>query len=94
MGQAGALLGHLRGHWGMDDSGERVFYGKMISLHGGFRGIVQGTWAPDAEDSPNGSFDGGWFNRVGDREGELFGNYWQGRGHRGFFSGRWAELCP
>lgn len=88
----GGILGHLRGHWGIDDAGERVFRGKYIGRDGAFRGLIDGTWTPDT-DSPRGfgSFEGEWMDENEDSQGELGGHYRRGFRRGGFFGGRWVS---
>lgn len=80
----GEPTGHIRGIYGKRRNGQAVFFGKFIARDGGFRGIVRGTYG-------EGSFDGRWLTRDGDR-GVVHGRYRAGDSlRRGHFLGRWAE---
>lgn len=91
----GALLGHLRGHWGYNQDGERAFKGKYIGLDGAFRGILRGTWTPGSENTPGwGGFNGVWVDANEEAQGQLRGHYRRGFRRGGFFNGRWLdETC-
>lgn len=82
----GAPIGHLRGLYGVRESGEHVFFGKYIGIDGGFRGIFGGHYG-------EGHFEGRWGVASGDR-GALRGEYREslpGPEVGGHFLGRWAE---
>lgn len=86
-------IGFLKGRYGINDSGERVFAGKYIGRNGRIRGLVQGTWAPSADAAGMGHFAGHWALRNGERVGGLRGEYSSRVGGLGFFHGQWAEAC-
>ncbi|MCP3977620.1 MAG: hypothetical protein GY720_24320 [bacterium] len=91
----GGRLGHMRGHWGINEAGERVFRGKYIGLDGAFRGLLSGTWSSDT-DSPQGfgDFEGEWMDENEETQGQLGGHYRRGFRRGGFFGGRWvSEEC-
>lgn len=75
----GYALGHLRGHFGVDASGENVLFGKWIGIAGGFRGLLRGTWGQDpvaATDDPAiGWFAGRWDSASGAKQGDFGGNW-------------------
>ncbi len=84
----GAPAGAIRGLWGANRAGERVFFGKHISNRGVFDGLLGGAY--DA-----GHFAGVWGLRDGQR-GEMHGRYFDGverADGRGPFLGRWRESC-
>ncbi len=89
----GRLMGAVRGRYGIDDDGNRVFFGKYINRSGHIRGLIDGTWEPDV-DGGRGTFTGEWINRAETVEGVLGGQYIQAAERPGgFFSGRYAGLC-
>jgi hypothetical protein len=94
IGLFGALNGFVRGAYGYDSGGERVFIGKYISRNGRFRGLLRGTWEPVPERPGHGRFRGRWINAAGTTEGMLGGQYLtMPERPGGFFAGRWATLC-
>jgi hypothetical protein len=86
----GINAGHLRGIWGINRRGEKVFFGKFISLNGEFRGLIAGEWE-FVEGEEGGVFRGRWVNRSLTVAGTLRGHFKTGRAgdRRGFFEGRW-----
>ena len=90
----GRIHGFLRGGYGYDADGQRVFYGKYINRHGQFHGLLAGTWQPGETDEDLATFTGEWVSASGQVEGIL-----GGEGHPipdfdgGFFVGRWTTLC-
>ena len=52
VGLHGLTEGYLRGRYGVNDAGERVFFGKYIGRRGQFRGLLTGTWQPGDEAGP------------------------------------------
>jgi hypothetical protein len=93
VGLWGHLNGHLRGVYGVDEAGEPVFYGKLISRSGRFQGLLRGTYAI-GEEPGHGVFDGVWVDDAETVQGRLGGEWIQmPERPAGFFSGRWATLC-
>jgi hypothetical protein len=89
----GRLKGAVRGRYGIDDAGNRVFFGKYINRSGHIRGLIDGTWEPAVEGG-RGTFSGEWINGSETVEGVLGGQYIQAAERPGgFFSGRYAGLC-
>jgi len=89
----GRPVGVLRGRYGVDSAGERVFYGKAVSRDGRFLALLEGVWTP-ADDEGRGGFQGRWFNRALTMEGVLGGGYVQVPDRPGgTFGGRYAALC-
>ncbi|MBT8492458.1 MAG: hypothetical protein KJO07_05325 [Deltaproteobacteria bacterium] len=85
-GPMGGLRGFMRGLYGQNAEGEKIFFGKYVGLAGQFRGIYAGTYG-------DGEFRGRWIVRTGDK-GVLGGHYRESApGPRigGHFIGRWAE---
>jgi hypothetical protein len=93
IGLHGVTEGHLRGRYGVNEAGERVFFGKYINRRGQFRGLLTGTWAP-GEEPGQGVFNGQWINREETVEG-IFGGRFVTSPDRptGHFQGRWATVC-
>jgi len=90
----GRIKGFMRGGYGLDADGNRVFFAKYIGRRGGFRGLISGTWEP-AEDERNlHSFEGRWVSASGNIDGLL-----GGMAHSiedipgGFYEGRWTAIC-
>ncbi len=93
-GLDGRIEGFLRGGYGLDADGQRVFVGKVIGRGGHFRALVRGTWEPG--DGPNAlaTFTGEWAGVGGRIEGVLGGEAHPVEGYPGgFFTGRWTTLC-
>jgi hypothetical protein len=86
----GDLRGHVRGIYGVRESGEQVFFGKYIDRDGRAQGIFAGQY-------DGGTFTGRWRDRSGDR-GTLAGRYREsipGAETGGHFIARWSErTCP
>lgn len=94
LSESGRVTGFLKGRYGIDAQGDRVFAGKLIGRQGRVRGLVEGTWMPAADGRGMGSFQGHWAVRSGVHVGQLRGQYEsRGEGGMGFFHGQWAELC-
>lgn len=100
VGVRGEVSGFLRGVYGQNDAGEKVFFGKYIDRNGNFQGFVRGHWATTRgadRDGPSvGSFRGEWLS--GDASPERIGalhGVWRLRDNgRGAFDGRWCVGCP
>ncbi len=94
MDLSGRISGFLRGGYGYDEVGNRVFFGKYIDRRGTFRGLLSGTWEP-ADDTRNlSSFEGRWITASGSAEGLLGGTAHGVEGYPGgFFEGRWTMIC-
>jgi hypothetical protein len=94
MDLSGRITGFLRGGYGFNDEGNRVFFAKYIDRRGQFRGRLAGSWEPGENGPDLRHFEGRWISASGNAEG-LFG----GRGHGvsgypgGFFEGRWTTIC-
>ena len=90
----GRIHGFMRGGYGLNAEGERIFVGKFIDRQGHFIGLIRGGWEPAAENGDLGEFRGAWVTRNGNIEGLL-----GGRAHPvedypgGFYEGRWTTLC-
>jgi hypothetical protein len=87
LSETGALNGHVRGHYGVNDEEEQVFFGKYINTTGHYRGILHGSYG-------DGAFEGTWFEVFGLDEGVLNGKYVTGAEvDSGFFQGFWEASC-
>lgn len=91
--ERGDLGGYLKGHYGINTRGHRVFFGKAITMDGRFAGLVRGVWAPSEETPGAGAFRGRWLNAAHDAIGGLRGVYQTTR-DGGTFHGAWATGCP
>ena len=90
----GRISGFMRGGYGLDPEGNRVFFAKYIDRRGAFRGLITGTWEPAENERNLRTFEGQWINAAGTTEGML-----GGRAHAledypgGFYEGRWTTIC-
>lgn len=90
----GRTNGFLRGGYGLNEEGNRVFFGKYITRAGQFRGLLVGTWEPAEDEAMMASFSGRWVNAAGTVEGILGGQAHPVQDYPGgFFEGRWTTLC-
>jgi len=90
----GRIHGFLRGGYGLNAEGERVFIGKFIGRRGAFRGLIRGAWEPGETDVDLASFEAHWVSASGNREGLLGGDAHPVEDYPGgFFVGRWTTLC-
>lgn len=90
----GRTNGFLRGGYGLDEEGNRVFFGKYINRFGHFRGLLVGTWEPAGDETMMAGFSGRWINAAGTVEGILGGQAYLVEDYPGgFFEGRWTTLC-
>jgi hypothetical protein len=96
----GSVTGTVRGIWGTNSDGAKVFYGKYVDRSGNFRGIVRGSWDDRGADGPSqsnrlrthGFIQGEWVDENGNALGSLRG-HWRATqdGEDGFFEGAWKE---
>lgn len=96
--ERGRMAGYLRGVYGINSAGERVFFGKYIDFHGRFCGILRGTYGVDptlgsACVHQHGWFQGIWMGRDETVHGRLKGHWTAGRCGRGYFHGVWGMDC-
>lgn len=83
VGKGGRIGGHLKGVFGVNAAGERVFFGKYIDLTGRFQGILRGK---------SGFRGAPWLDRGnGDGNGEGRGEDADIRRPRGWFAGEWID---
>lgn len=90
----GASIGYVRGHFGVNEQGDRVMFGKIVSESGLFRGFLRGTYAMN--EIEGGSFEGSWIGAGGQINGKYEGtfNMNEGEGVRvGEYEGVWAGNC-
>jgi hypothetical protein len=94
IGLHGALQGYLRGAYGLDEDGDRVFVGKYIDRFGRFCGFLEGSWEPGQAERAWADFRGTWVGAAGRVQGVLGGRAYHLPVHSGgFFEGRWATIC-
>lgn len=87
LNEDGDPTGHVRGHYGVNEDEEPVFFAKFITKHRRFKGIISGTYA-------DGSFAGEWQDRDGQIDGSVSGKYVVGTGEdAGFFQALWDGSC-
>lgn len=93
-GPLGGTIGHVRGRWGMLDTGEKVFVGKIINLQGGFIGFMRGQWDRNPDLPGQGTFNGMW-NVDGRAHGMVRGQWRLSDRveNGGFLRGMWAVNC-
>lgn len=99
VGDHGQLSGFVRGYYGTNNAGEKVFFGKCVDTRGVFQGILRGNW--DA--NPGGGvgsagglvgwFKGAWIDDLMNERGEVRGRWHTGLGRRGYFEGRCCLGC-
>jgi hypothetical protein len=98
IGNNGIIAGHLKGIYGINSLGERVFFGKYIDFKGRFKGILKGYYEPVLDITteyypPHGIFYGSWFNQNLVHQGRLKGDWITDESGNGFFHGRWGRNC-
>jgi hypothetical protein len=94
----GGVSGYLRGHYGINSSGDRVFFGKYVNSSGAFEGFIKGTWGTNGPDPAMLAGSAGWFaGRWSDarlsEKGQLRGRWRSPTDRVGFFDGRWCMGC-
>ncbi len=93
----GTLAGHLRGVYGVNSQGRRVFFGKYIDLSGRFKGILRGSYGamsfgPYLDTA--GWFAGEWIDNRRVVHGHLGGTWVIGTSNApGTFHGKWRTDC-
>ena len=92
----GVAAGYLRGVFGINSQGEKVFFGKYIDMAGRFKGILKGYYGRCEEDITDSAFPGGWFKGIwiGRNRlifGELKGHWIADTSGSGYFHGRWKS---
>ena len=93
MSESGLNMGHVKGFYGVNKEGEKVFFGKWISRSGRFRGILRGRYDNGRERSA-GWFAGRWIGRDLRVHGEVKGEWRRNdECHGGFFRGQWRVNC-
>jgi len=93
---AGVAAGYLRGVFGINSNGEKVFFGKYIDMDGRFKGILKGYYGICEDDTTDCEFPKGWFKGVWiDRNrlihGDLKGHWIADNSGSGYFHGRWKS---
>ena len=93
-GLHGRIEGFMRGGYGIDAEGNRVFLGKFINRQGRFRGLIRGGWEPAEREGELASYRGEWVTRHGQVEGVLGGEAHPVEGYPGgFYVGKWTTTC-
>ena len=90
MSPLGDPVGYMRGHCGVNQAGQRVWFGKIIDPRGRVLGLARGGWEPSEDPGvPGGRFSGQFMTRNGN--GEIAGRFMHGRedNPNGFFEARW-----
>lgn len=94
MSLTGRISGFMRGGYGLDSEGNRVFHAKYIDRLGTFRGLLTGTWDSGDIENTMSTFEGHWVSASGRRAGLVGGNAHSVEGYPGgFYEGRWTSLC-
>ncbi|HUV35766.1 MAG TPA: hypothetical protein VMX58_02375 [Patescibacteria group bacterium] len=98
IGRHGYAVGHLKGVYGVNSAGERVFFGKYIDEDGRFMSILRGHYgavpAIDAGDAcMHGWFEGVWLGKDLVMKGRLKGHWAADEPGVGFFHGVWGMNC-
>jgi len=99
IGNRGIIAGHLRGFYGLNSAGKKVFFGKYIDLDGTFQGILRGTFGRNPECAtddirPRGWFIGEWMAENTAIQGRLKGHWIADReAGAGLFHGNWGMRC-
>lgn len=89
----GQVRGYMRGRYGVNSEGMKVFFGKMIDTTGRFEGVMKGEWGY-GDGEFGGWFAGRWVDRSLEIRGGLKGEWRRSdRCHGGFYRGRWAKSC-
>ena len=67
--------GFFDGHWGTDSTGQGIFGGRWISIHGATTGYIEGIWGNDLDTTGDNLFFGKYIDINGQFEGLLRGKY-------------------
>lgn len=92
----GRISGYMRGVFGRNSEGKRVFFGKYIDNNGHFEGILRGEYGIRTENSiscphPLGWFAGEWLGENLSLRGKLGGHWMMDKNAgSGFFHGIWS----
>jgi hypothetical protein len=85
-------MGYLRGVYGPNSHGEKVFFGKWIGQGGNFKGMLRGHYgAYDAR--PGGWFEGAWLGSSLRVKGKVRGSWMTNDNGGGNFRGTWRRAC-
>jgi hypothetical protein len=90
----GAPVGYVRGHFGVNDQGQKVLFGKILTENGDFRGFLRGRYA--VSELGGGSFEGSWVGALGRIEGKFEGMFRVNEKDGvqvGAYEGVWAGNC-
>lgn len=99
----GEVTGFVRGHYGINDRGLRVLFGKCVDMAGNFQGFLRGTWAEAGRDvgpdfggrvRTTGSFGAEILDADQRPIGAVRGRWRSTRGGSdGVFDGTWSKGC-
>lgn len=99
----GQVTGFVQGHYGVNDAGFRVLFGKYVDQAGNFQGFLRGTW--DQAGREMGPHHGQHMRSFGNYRAEILDanehpigtarGHWRATpgGGDGFFEGKWAKGC-
>lgn len=100
----GVHLGYVRGHYGINDLEQPVFFGKYVDVTGNFEGILRGQYqvvTPQVggeQETPRfeevGRFWGDWCDARSLTIGDVHGHWTRRDDSPGFFSGVWHATYP
>jgi hypothetical protein len=87
--------GFVRGRYGTNPDGEKLFFGKIIDREGRFQGFVKGGWTVAEENDRfhAGTFHGVWTDQTRTSRGTV-GGWWRQAvaGSPGAYEGAWVAL--
>ncbi len=99
----GEVKGFVRGHYGINERGFRVLFGKYADESGNFQGFLRGTW--DQAGREEGPHHGPMMRSFGNYRAEILDadkrpigfvrGHWRSTpgGGDGFFEGKWSKGC-
>jgi hypothetical protein len=104
VGVHGQAMGFLRGHYGENDEGAKVFFGKYIGNNGEFKGFLRGRYSivraggelEEESYQEVGEFHGRWVDSEGNALGRIAGHWSLRNSKPGRFTGHWTgtQLIP
>ena len=96
--ERGTPGGYLKGAFGTNSAGEKIFVGKYVDMTGRFKGILRGYYGvcPELTSEtvyPYGYFRGNWIDEERTVTGGLKGHWVAREEGFGFFHGVWGMNC-
>lgn len=96
--ERGTPGGYLKGAFGTNSAGEKIFVGKYVDITGRFKGILRGYYGicPELTSEtvyPYGYFRGNWIDEERTVTGGLKGHWVAREEGFGFFHGVWGMNC-